>query len=162
MENRFGAITVMRIEIPDRDTSHSLQLRMKRGDRDVIEITKAHRLSRCRMVPGWSHQRKHLGASARELRCRQRRSHSPSSVIEDIVKKGRIRIEVLRYLKPLQMRFTMSQAQDLFESGWRDFPNPLGMNFTQIGRGAESPRRLIRTRGRAVISTLRIVENLHQ
>ena len=43
-ENRFGAVAVVRIEIPDRDALCAVGKRLERSNRDVIEKAKSHRL----------------------------------------------------------------------------------------------------------------------
>ena len=41
--DRFGAVAVVRIEIPDRDALCAIFERVERGDGDIAEITKSHR-----------------------------------------------------------------------------------------------------------------------
>ena len=55
-DNRLGAVAVVGIEIPDRDALGAVLQRVERGDSDVIEITKTHRLVAGGVVSRRTHQ----------------------------------------------------------------------------------------------------------
>jgi hypothetical protein len=54
--DRFGAIAVMRVEIPDRNPPHTAFKSIKGGHRGVVEITEPHGLIVHRVVSGRPHQ----------------------------------------------------------------------------------------------------------
>lgn len=55
-DNRFRAVAMVGVEIPDRDPLRSVREGIERSDRDVIKEAKAHRLIAGRVMPGRSHQ----------------------------------------------------------------------------------------------------------
>ena len=93
-EDGFSAVPVMRVEIPNGDTLTPTRERIQRGDGDVIEITKSHRLRPRRVMAGRTHQAKTrlaLDGCARDL---HRGPGSTRGVIVNSRIRGRIGIEI--------------------------------------------------------------------
>ncbi len=64
----FGAIAVVRVEIPDPDAPDAVRDSFKRGDGDVAEKTKPHGLVACRVVSGRAHETESLAPLHRDVR----------------------------------------------------------------------------------------------
>ena len=66
-DDRFRAVAMMRVEIPDRHSLRPLSQSVQRGHHDVIEVTKTHCLVAGRMMSGRTHQAE--GELATQRRC---------------------------------------------------------------------------------------------
>jgi hypothetical protein len=105
-QNLLGAISVVGIEIPNGNASDAeLMMSVKRGDRDAIEITKAHRRIRCGVMSGWTHERKRWRAmDKRMLSSRERSGRGAPRMGRNIRKERRVVVEVARLIKTAQVR----------------------------------------------------------
>lgn len=149
-DNLFGAVAVMRIEIPNGDPSGATRQRIERGHGDVVEIAKSHGAVARRMMAGRTHKAEGEIVVHRLVRNFDGRAGGPRSVPEDVRMRGGVGIEVHgRILHPVEMFSTVSTQQH-FVSG-RDglspfpirmpgfeprncFPNPVRALWVPRGR----------------------------
>ena len=166
MHDGLGAVAVMRVKIPNRDAGRpEIPLGVNRRDRDLIQITKAHRLTGRRMVARWTHQRKRrpTGLARMPGRC-DGRSHGRARMVLNPGKIGRIRIKITRLPHAFQVRRSVRKEQQLIgrRLTFGDTPLPIRMRLPQMRLGPHNARGLLRTQGGAIGGAARIVQDDHE
>jgi hypothetical protein len=100
--DRFSAVAMVRVEVPDRDPFAANRKSVMGGDRDRVQIAEPHRLRWSRMMAGRPHQRKSFSTAERQIDCTDRRSSSTSGVFFNSRIIGSISIKIDRLPKTLQ------------------------------------------------------------
>ncbi len=99
----LGAIPVMRIEVPDRDSCDAAGTSDERRDRDVIEVAKPHRPVGRGVMPGRAHEAECRAPRTSFLNRRQRRSSRKRGMLGDAFIMWRVAIERSRLLQSFQV-----------------------------------------------------------
>jgi len=104
VEDVFGTITVVGVEIPDGDPADAALARGKCGDGDLVEITKSHGLRGQSVVSGWTHQSEgFLFFVQRSLHCGKRCSNGAACVCINAIEVRGVVVEIVSVLEPFQM-----------------------------------------------------------
>src|SRR3954467_375459 len=129
--NRLCAVTVMRIEIPDRDPFNAVRQRVERCHRDVVEVAKPHRaLAHC--VMAWRAHEAECGYSrARNSRDFQRSTRGAEGMMKNVRVSRAIGIEIIcPFANALDVASTVGALQRGVAGHSRQAPLPLRVAFT--------------------------------
>src|ERR1700692_4282385 len=124
--NRFSAVAMVRVVVPDRDSFAACRQGVVGGDCDRVQIAEPHCLRWGRMMPGWAHQRKSLPAAQRQIYRTDRCSGSAPGVFFNSRVIRSIRINVDGLPKTLQKLRVMGPQNFLFGGQPWFLPDPFG------------------------------------
>lgn len=171
VKDRFGAVAVMGIEVPDRHFGGGeVFLRGESGRRYLVEITKAHGLGSGGVMAGWAHE----GERRRSMQSGSRRREgvpggvdcggdSTARVIGDAGKIRSVGIEVARIGEASKVRGGMCEQKRVIRRGrigWSG-PCPFGMCGTEMSGGASDASRLFGSKRGAVIGAPWVMQDQH-
>lgn len=165
MQNGFGAVAVVRVGVPDGDTLRpEIFLCVQRGDGDLVEITKPHRLPCRRVMAGRAHERKRRRARRERVqRGLERRGDRATRVFGDAGKIRRVLIEVARDGEAIQVRGRVRKKERFVGDGRaRNLPRPIRMCRAQVRRGFRRARGLLGAHRGAVVGAPGIVKDEHR
>src|SRR6516165_1621742 len=123
------------IEVPDPDAFAAGCQRVMGSDRDRVQIAKAHRLVRGRVMARRTHQGKSFFTAEGHVNRADRRSRSTSSVFFNARIVGRIGIKIDRLPQPLQMLRSMRPENFLFGSDPWFHPDPIWARVQKVSLG---------------------------
>ncbi len=161
-DDRFRAVAVVGIEVPDRDARCALLQGIERRDRNVIEETKAHRLVGGGVVSRRSHQAK----SALPLQCQSCNFAGGASCARGMLKNPRIgwRISIKfrrRGAHPRDVMRGVGTADLTFICLVRQTPFPCETRRPQVRRAGCDPGGSLGMTDRRIFGAPRIVQDDH-
>ncbi len=161
-ENRFGAIAVMRVEVPDGNALHASFQRIERGNGNVIEIAEAHRPIARRVMSWRAHQTERAAFGNGCTRDLDRRASRASSMIEGIGIRRTISVKILRGIGNAAHVFRRMRVQQhlLCCYLWHS-PFPERMMFLKERNRSRNALRAFYVSDTRVFDRTRIVENQH-
>jgi hypothetical protein len=140
----FGAVAMMRVEIPNRHSPGAVIERIECGDGDVIEITKPHRPILRRVMARRPHQAKRLLADQRATPHLHRRAGRAGRVRVDVRVGRAIVIEVIAgEADGVQMGCGMRTLQRQAIGHRRLAPFPIRVPIMQQLRAPDDALRLV-------------------
>lgn len=113
VEDGFGAVTVVGVEIPNGDAAGTeMVVGVEGGDGDGVEIAEAHGSGGGGVMAGWAHE----GESGRAPGERvggggESGGHGATSVGGDVVKERRVSVKVAGFVEAAQVGGGMSEQQ---------------------------------------------------
>ena len=163
VENSFGAVAVVGIEIPDRDARDTLGAGRNGGDSDLVQIAEAHRLVGGRVVSGWAHQAERSFALEGEFGGSQGGAHGPSGMRGNIREIRRVVVEIPGLKQPLQVGRRVGKQEGLIRyCDVRCAPVPSGVRGAQVLHATQHAGGLFRSHRGTVLSAARIVKDGHR
>ena len=110
-EDGLGAIAVVHVEIKHRHAFGAGGQRFEGGNRDIVQVAKAHRPVARGVMPRRAHQAENRFPGPRGLQRVQRRADGGPGVIHKVRVSGSVLVEVLQPAQPGKM-FGGVRAQD--------------------------------------------------
>ena len=168
VENRFRAVAVVGVEVPDRDAGGPKPtLGNQGGDRDLVEVAEAHRAIVGRVMAGRAHQRKDgRGGALVEgvLRGFDGGGDRPAGVFADAGEPRGIGVEVPSCLQGAHKGIDVGELEHGVRRGARArfAPEPTGLRPAKVIDRAEDAGGLLGALGGAVLGAARIVEQEHR
>lgn len=183
LHNGFGAVAVMGVEIPDghtaggdgsgsvggsaggREGGREIVGGVNGRERDLVQITEAHRMARAGVVAGRPHEGKNRSALRdRVTGGREGGGGGAAGVVADVLEERGVRVEVAGLREAFEMRGRVREEERGIvhrSRGRRHAPFPGSVSDAEVRGGAEDAGRLLRAQRGAVVGALRIVENEH-
>ena len=133
--DRLGAVPVVGVKIPDRNSLRAILQSIERGNRDVVEVTKAHRLIASGMVSRRSHQTKTALAAQGRARDFDRGAGGPRCMLINLRMRRRIGVEIMQgFAHACDVLGRMSAQQHLGRRFRRLPPFPIWMPLPKQSR----------------------------
>ncbi len=161
-DDLFRAISMMRIEIPDRDAGNAVVERVQSSQGDVAEVTESHRaVSHC-VVTRRPHQTERRCATHRSLCCRDRSARRTRRMIKNLRVSGCVGVKIRGGLfNSLDVLDRVASLQRLVCSWIWLVPLPLRMTLAQKRHRLREARRTFRVSGKGILRGARVVKYDH-
>ncbi len=161
-DNVLGPISVMCVEVPNRDALCAVFQRVECRDRDVAEITKAHRSSAGGVMTWRPHQSERPFAFHCRARSFNRRTGALARVSVDLWISRRVEIKIAARISNVINVLWRMGTQQFLVCDWSRFePCPIRVSFFQNRNGScDSGRAFRMPRGR-IFDAVWVVKNNH-